>query len=165
MSKAPDDGSWGTYLRRAMDYARIPNAAELHRRSGISESQISRWLRDQGAPDIETLRKVAKTLRRPVLEVVVAAGHLTSEEARLQDAPTVPEPVGSRDAILTDQALSEAGRAMLLAAYDAATSEDQGSHLIRRAGLGERTVKARARARQDATPEKRPPQRRVGEAQ
>jgi hypothetical protein len=53
---------------------------------------------------------------------------------------------------------------MLLAAYDAATSEDQGAHLIRRAGLGERTVRARARARQGAAPEKRPPQRRVGEA-
>ena len=147
MSKPSGSGSWATYLRRAMTHARVPNAAELSRRSGISESQISRWLRDVGAPDIETLRKVGKPLRRPMLEMLVAAGHITQQEAQMKDAPTVPDAPQTRQAILDDPALSPAVRAMLLAAYDAATSEEQGAHLIRRAGLGERTVRARANAR------------------
>jgi transcriptional regulator with XRE-family HTH domain len=164
MSKMPGNGSWADYLRRAMAHSHVSNAAELSRRSGISESQIGRWLRDIGVPDIDKLRKVSRTLQRPLLEMVVAAGHLSLEEAQMRDAPTVPDTPGARDAILADPSLSEASRAVLLAAYDAATSEDQGAHLIRRAGLGERTVRARATARESSATQRSRRRRRPGEA-
>jgi transcriptional regulator with XRE-family HTH domain len=156
VSKVAGQGSWDDYLRHAMALAHVQNAAELSRRSGISESQISRWLKNRGAPDVETLRKVARVLNRPLLEVVVAAGHLTPDEARMKDAPTIPEPASVRDTLLADPALSAAGRAMLLAAYDAATSDDQGAEMLRRAGLGERTVRARAREKSNSV--SRPPE-------
>jgi transcriptional regulator with XRE-family HTH domain len=67
--------------------------AELARRSGLAESMVSRWLRGLNQPDVPNLRRVRPVLGVPMLELIVAAGYLTLEEAELQDAPEPPTPV------------------------------------------------------------------------
>src|SRR5690348_14348892 len=82
MSKS---GGWENYLRDAMSAAKIPNAAELSRLTGVNESQISRWLRGVGQPDVSNLRRLSPALNIPILELLVAAGHITSGEAKIRD--------------------------------------------------------------------------------
>lgn len=67
--------------------------AELARRSGLAESMVSRWLRGLNQPDVPNLRRVRPVLGVPMLELIVAAGYLSLEEAELQDAPVPPAPV------------------------------------------------------------------------
>lgn len=67
--------------------------AELARRSGLAESMVSRWLRGLNQPDVPNLRRVRPVLGVPMLELMVAAGYLTLEEAELQDAPEPPAPL------------------------------------------------------------------------
>ena len=67
--------------------------AELARRSGLAESMVSRWLRGLNQPDVPNLRRVRPVLGVTMLELMVAAGYLSLEEAELQDAPQPPGPV------------------------------------------------------------------------
>jgi transcriptional regulator with XRE-family HTH domain len=67
--------------------------AELARRSGLAESMVSRWLRGLNQPDVPNLRRVRPVLGVTMLELLVAAGHVTLEEAQLRDAPEPPVPV------------------------------------------------------------------------
>jgi transcriptional regulator with XRE-family HTH domain len=64
--------------------------AELARRSGLAESMVSRWLRGLNQPDVPNLRRVRPVLGVPMLELIVAAGYLSLEEAELQDTPEPP---------------------------------------------------------------------------
>jgi transcriptional regulator with XRE-family HTH domain len=102
-----------------MSAAGISNAAELARRTGVNESQISRWLRGIGQPDLSNLRKIAPTLRRPMLQLLVAAGHLTAAEARMQELP-VPtrEDVDVVEAIERDTLLLPEAKAHFLNQYE-----------------------------------------------
>lgn len=92
MSKPPDSPTWQEYLRSAMAAVGIANAADLTRRTGVNESQVSRWLRGLGQPDLANLRRIAPALGRPLLELTVAAGHLSPDEAKLREvrAPAAP---------------------------------------------------------------------------
>jgi transcriptional regulator with XRE-family HTH domain len=67
--------------------------AELARSSGLAESMVSRWLRGLNQPDVPNLRRMRPVLGVPMLELLVAAGYLTLDEAQLRDAPTPPGPV------------------------------------------------------------------------
>jgi transcriptional regulator with XRE-family HTH domain len=53
---------------------------------------VSRWLRGLNQPDVPNLRRVRAVLGVPMLELIVAAGYLSLEEAELQDAPEPPAP-------------------------------------------------------------------------
>lgn len=80
--------------------------AELARRSGLAESMVSRWLRGLNQPDVPNLRRVRPVLGVPMLELIVAAGYLSLEEAELRDAPAPPTPVElgiSTDGLTADQ--------------------------------------------------------------
>ena len=95
--------------------------AELARRSGRAESMVSRWLRGLTQPDVPTLRRVRPVLGVPMLELIVAAGYLSLEEAELQDAPRPPTPmrVGiSTDGLTTDQISQLEGFATFLRAQN-----------------------------------------------
>jgi transcriptional regulator with XRE-family HTH domain len=83
---------WATYLESAMHSAGLTQA-ELARRSGLAESMVSRWLRGLNQPDVPNLRRVRPVLGVTMLELLVAAGHVTLEEAQLRDAPEPPAPV------------------------------------------------------------------------
>jgi transcriptional regulator with XRE-family HTH domain len=92
---------WAAYLESAG-----LTQAELARRSGLAESMVSRWLRGLNQPDVPNLRRVRPVLGVPMLELIVAAGYLSLEEAELQDAPEPPAPVQlgiSTDGLTPDQ--------------------------------------------------------------
>ena len=95
--------------------------AELARRSGLAESMVSRWLRGLNQPDVPNLRRVRPVLGVPMLELIVAAGYLTLEEAELQDAPEPPAPVQvglSTDGLTGDQVRQLEGFAQFLRAQN-----------------------------------------------
>jgi transcriptional regulator with XRE-family HTH domain len=103
--------------------------AELARRSGLAESMVSRWLRGLNQPDVPNLRRVRPVLGVPMLELLVAAGHVTLEEAQLRDAPEPPVPI--RVGIPTDGLTAEQVRqvegyaAFLRAQNEAATQAEE----------------------------------------
>ncbi len=111
MSKQEAPADWPTYLRAAMDAAGYTTASELARVSGVSEPVASRWLRGITQPDVANLRKVAPALRIPILQLLVAAGHLTVEEARLRELKVPAAPVVRRG-ISTDGLDPEQERAL-----------------------------------------------------
>lgn len=89
-----------SYLREAMARAGL-SQAELARKSGTSESQISRWLSGENRPNIEQLRTIAPHLSARLIDLVVMAGHLKPEEVGMEGPPPMPEaPVWSREAII-----------------------------------------------------------------
>ena len=95
--------------------------AELARRSGLAESMVSRWLRGLNQPDVPNLRRVRPVLGVPMLELIVAAGFLSLEEAELQDAPEPPVPVRvglSTDGLTPDQVRQLEGFAQFLRAQN-----------------------------------------------
>ena len=75
-----------------MEAAGYAKASELARATGIAEANISRWLRGETQPDLANLRRIAAVLKVPLLELIVAAGHLSPAEAKLRDVvpPTAP---------------------------------------------------------------------------
>jgi len=87
------DTDFPRYLRSAMESARIRRASELASKSGIAESLISRWLRGANVPDLASLRPLQEPLGLGLRELAVAAGHMTAEEAGLDELPTRPEPL------------------------------------------------------------------------
>jgi transcriptional regulator with XRE-family HTH domain len=101
--------------------------AELARRSGLAESMVSRWLRGLNQPDVPNLRRVRPVLGVPMLELIVAAGYLSLEEAELQDAPEPPAPlrVGlSTEGLTAEQVRQLEGFAKFLRAQNGARSGD-----------------------------------------
>jgi len=96
--------------------------AELARRSGLAESMVSRWLRGLNQPDIPNLRRVRPVLGVTMLHLLVAAGHITLEEAHLRDVPEPPVPlrVGiSTEGLTADQVRQVDGYAAFLRAQNA----------------------------------------------
>ena len=96
--------------------------AELARRSGLAESMVSRWLRGLNQPDVPNLRRVGPVLGVPLLELIVAAGHVTQDEAGLRDAPRPPAPVRvgiPTDGLSPEQVRQVEGYASFLRAQNA----------------------------------------------
>jgi transcriptional regulator with XRE-family HTH domain len=123
---------WAAYLESAMRSAGLTQA-ELARRSGLAESMVSRWLRGLNQPDVPNLRRVRPVLGVPMLELIVAAGYLSLEEAdlhrrrrlgrELQDAPEPPAPVQVGipvDGLTADQIRQLEGFATFLRAQNGA---------------------------------------------
>jgi len=101
--------------------------AELARRSGLAESMVSRWLRGLNQPDVPNLRRVRPVLGVPMLELIVAAGYLSLEEAELQDAPEPPAPVRvglSTEGLTAEQVRQLEGFAKFLRAQNGARAAD-----------------------------------------
>ncbi|HYT09445.1 MAG TPA: helix-turn-helix transcriptional regulator [Mycobacteriales bacterium] len=101
--------------------------AELARRSGLAESMVSRWLRGLNQPDVPNLRRVRPVLGVPMLELIVAAGYLTLEEAELRDAPVPPAPVPvglTTEGLTAEQVRQLEGFAKFLRAQNEARSTE-----------------------------------------
>lgn len=101
--------------------------AELARRSGLAESMVSRWLRGLNQPDVPNLRRVRPVLGVPMLELIVAAGYLSLEEAELQDAPEPPAPVRfglSTEGLTAEQVRQLEGFAKFLRAQNGARESE-----------------------------------------
>jgi transcriptional regulator with XRE-family HTH domain len=68
------------------------SSADLVRITGMGDATVSRIRRGQGQPDVESCRKLARAWKRPMLEVLVASGHLEPAEARMRKPQLPPEP-------------------------------------------------------------------------
>ncbi len=74
------DQTWGVFLTARMAAAGYATVSDLARDSGVHGSVISRWLTAGAVPSIPHLRRLAPILHTPVLTLVVAAGHLRTDE-------------------------------------------------------------------------------------
>lgn len=92
-----DTSGWVSYFSHWMDERQLSNAA-LARTTGLNDSAISKWRRGAAAPDVASCRRIAQAIHRPLLEVLVAAGHLSSEEAKLKAPPPTPQRPVSEEA-------------------------------------------------------------------
>lgn len=90
--------SFPDYLQTQLD-RHSWTRADLARASGIDASLIGRWIRGEVVPGVPAARAIADAVGRPMLEVLVAAGLLTPEEAK-QRTTAPPSP-----AELTDEQL------------------------------------------------------------
>lgn len=70
---------WWGYIQRHLD-ERSWTPSDLSRAANINRSIIGRW-REGAKPEVTTARALATALGRPVLEVLVASGLLTPDEA------------------------------------------------------------------------------------
>lgn len=76
-----DIAAFPQYVRRQLD--RLDwTVADLARAAELPESTVGRWVRGKTVPGIDSARQLAEALRRPLLEVLVAAGLITAEEAK-----------------------------------------------------------------------------------
>jgi transcriptional regulator with XRE-family HTH domain len=117
---------WAAYLESAIRSSGLTQA-ELARRSGLAESMVSRWLRGVNQPDVPNLRRVRPVLGVPMMELLVAAGHVTLEEAQLRDRPEPPVPVRvgiDTDGLTAEQIRQVEGYAAFLRAQTAAARVD-----------------------------------------
>lgn len=97
----------GQAIRAAMG---AMTQAELARAVGRDQTTISLWCSDSTRPSLEQLRAIELACDRPIGSILRAAGYV-------DEVVTVP------DAIRADPALSDEGRRMLLAVYDAAVTD------------------------------------------
>ncbi|GLW91822.1 helix-turn-helix domain-containing protein [Actinokineospora globicatena] len=85
MSDTPP-GRFGTYLQAAIDrHPRWTTGTDLAKAAGVSQGNVSRYLRGESRVSVENARLIATAIRRPLLEVLVAADILTPEEAHQQE--------------------------------------------------------------------------------
>lgn len=71
---------WAKSLRREM-IRRSWRAADAAKAMGVDSSVMSKWLSGIREPDLESCRRIAENLGRPLLEIAVKAGLITAEEA------------------------------------------------------------------------------------
>lgn len=81
---------WASYLAAAMDAAGFERNTQLADAADIKQPVISRWLSGDSLPDMTNLRKLSGPLGIPILELAVAAGHLTPAEAGVKITPRPP---------------------------------------------------------------------------
>lgn len=88
MSKKADTG-WPDYLRRAMESAGH-TATSLARAIGASPSVVSRWLSGETQTEVFYLRRLSAVFHVPVIDLLVAAGHLEPDDVRMRERPKPP---------------------------------------------------------------------------
>lgn len=81
------NGSMGAFIERRMELLGL-NQSQLARRAGVNRAHLSQVISGKIAlPSPDFRRKLAAALGVTHLELLVAAGELTREEASLQDTP------------------------------------------------------------------------------
>jgi transcriptional regulator with XRE-family HTH domain len=111
---------WAHWLEERMIRLGWTTNSQLARASGVPDSVISRWRSGASQPALEQLRRLRDPLQASMLELMVAAGHVSEKEAGLADVPA-PDPQfrDLRDAIRRDGQLSQDLKDLLLVQYDA----------------------------------------------
>lgn len=109
MNATSDRPDWAAYLTAAMRAAGYQRASDLARAAALKHPLISRWMDGTSLPDVASLRKLSGPLGIPLLELMVAAGHLTPAEVKMKAKPRPP--VAPDVSHLTDdELLEEVGR-------------------------------------------------------
>ncbi len=110
MTTADDhtDTDWAGWLSRRMAQLGFVANSELARASGVPDSAISRWRTSGTIPTVAQLRRLVPALQAGLLELMVAAGHLSAEEAELNEVTgPVREPRTTAEAIDLDPELPD----------------------------------------------------------
>lgn len=94
------------------------------REAGIADPTVYRW-KHGVEPDMKSIRRVAEALGRPVLDVLVAAGYVSSEEANGH----IPGPrsYDLREALRLDENFSPAIREALAQTLDGMLAIEAGT--------------------------------------
>ncbi|MGZ4591410.1 MAG: helix-turn-helix domain-containing protein [Actinomycetes bacterium] len=112
--------AWADWLIARMHATGFDSNSDLARSTGVPDSVISRWRTSGTVPSIAQLRRLTSALQVSLLELVVAAGHLTAEEAGVTSfSPAVRVPRDARDAIRHDALLDDDLKHLLEVQYDA----------------------------------------------
>lgn len=95
------------------------------RAAGLPDSSVGRW-RDGVEPEIASLKKVARGVQRPLVDLLLIAGYLSPEELA---GPTPPEiqTFNVERAIRLDPGITEAEREALMAIHRAISAVESGS--------------------------------------
>jgi len=111
---------WAEFLGERMQVLGFEANSDLARATGVPDSVISRWRTTGTTPSIGQLRRLQGALQMSLVELLVAAGHLSAEEARITSF-TLPERLsrGTRDAISQDAVLDDDLKHLLEVQYDA----------------------------------------------
>jgi transcriptional regulator with XRE-family HTH domain len=112
--------AWSDWLATRMRETGFESNSDLARSTGVPDSVISRWRNSGTMPSLGQLRRLQSALQASLLELLVAAGHLTKEEAGVT---SFSQPVrvlrGVRDAIRSDPSLADDLKHLLEVQYDA----------------------------------------------
>jgi transcriptional regulator with XRE-family HTH domain len=121
---APDQSpQWGSWLGARMAATGFESNSDLARRTGVPDSVISRWRTSGTVPSIGQLRRLQQALQVSLLELLVAAGHLSADEAGITSfTEPVRVPRDTRAAIRNDPALEDDLKHLLEVQYDAMLS-------------------------------------------
>lgn len=95
-------GLWGEYIKRVTPGKTQVEIAYL---AGVDQTGVSRWLSGTSVPRAESVIRFARTLGRPPVEALIAAGYITPEEAGIS-----PELQISIRELPTDELLAEIRR-------------------------------------------------------
>jgi transcriptional regulator with XRE-family HTH domain len=116
----PTEVRWAEWLGERMQVLGFDANSDLARATGVPDSVISRWRTTGTTPSIGQLRRLQGALQMSLVELLVAAGHLSADEARITSF-TVPERLsrGTRDAISQDAVLDDDLKHLLEVQYDA----------------------------------------------
>jgi transcriptional regulator with XRE-family HTH domain len=113
-------GSWADWLADRMRAVGFEANSDLARATGVPDSVISRWRTSGTTPSIGQLRRLQTALQVSLVELLVAAGHLTPEEAGVTAfTPAQRLSRSTRDAIRHDPELGDELKHLLEVQYDA----------------------------------------------
>jgi transcriptional regulator with XRE-family HTH domain len=87
-----DDAGWGQWLEAQMQACGFDTNKALERASGVDNTSISRWKSGESVPGIDQLRKLVGPLRTPLLQLMIRAGLLSPEEAKVTRLAALPDP-------------------------------------------------------------------------
>lgn len=117
VSAAP---GWADWLAERMNATGFGSNSDLGRATGVPDSVISRWRTSGTTPSIAQLRRLCPALQVSLLELLVAAGHITAEEAGVTGfTPAVRVARSTQDAIRHDPTLDDDLKHLLSLQYDA----------------------------------------------
>lgn len=112
---------FGDWLSAQMTRCGYSSNVELEHATGIGNTTISRWRTGTMAPSVDQLRKLEAPLRTPLLELLVRAGVLSADEAKIPRAALAKASeevvVDVAEAIRQDSELMERAREHLLSQY------------------------------------------------
>jgi hypothetical protein len=130
--------TFAAYLRAAMGRAGLPTAPDVEDATGgaVKRGTIYRWLRgdgygDEGEVSPRLVRAAAKALGVPPLEMFVAAGLLSAEEAGLEGEPEPPRVRTIEDDIREDRRLTPERQELLIQLLETLTEEHTGRTSVR----------------------------------
>lgn len=81
------DDTWAEFLAKHLHELAWENL-DLAKATGLDRSQVSRWLRHEGQPTPDSIRKVCKAFGVDIRRGIVAAGLFTADEMKLRSRPS-----------------------------------------------------------------------------